>query len=110
MTIDDYIAGLPADQVAIATTLRARLDAGLPGAEGRVWHGHPVWMRGDDPVAGFKAFPRWVTLLLWHGTEVTASTDALTASGDGSRWSLKIASPADLDEAAVDGWIGQLAG
>ena len=110
MTIDEYIAGLPADQVAIATTLRARLDAGLPGAEGRVWHGHPVWMRGDDPVAGFKAFPRWVTLLLWHGTEVTASTDALTASGDGSRWSLKIASPADLDEAAVDGWIGQLAG
>ena len=110
MTIDEYIAGLPADQAAIAATLRARLDAGLPGAEGRVWHGHPVWMRGDDPVAGFKAFPRWVTLLLWHGTEVTASTDALTASGDGSRWSLKIASPADLDEAAVDGWIGQLAG
>lgn len=110
MTIDEYIAGLPADQADIAEALRARLDAGLPGAEGRVWHGHPVWMRGDDPVAGFKAFPRWVTLLLWHGAEVTRSTDALTASADGARWSLKIAAPSDLDGAAVDGWLGQLAG
>lgn len=108
MTIDEYLAGLPADQAAIAAVLRAHLDAGLPDADGRMWHGHPVWMRGDDPVAGFKAFPRWVTLLLWHGAEVTGSTDALTASADGSRWSLKITD--HVDEAALDGWIGQLAG
>ena len=110
MSIDEYIAGLPADQAAVAVTLRARLDAGLPDAEGRLWHGHPVWLRGSDPVAGFKAFPRWVTLLLWHGGEVTESTEALTASADGSRWSLKIADPDDLDESAVDGWLRQLAG
>jgi hypothetical protein len=110
MTIDEYVAGLPADQAETASTLRTRLDAGLPDTEARMWHGHPVWLRGNDPVAGFKAFPRWVTLLLWHGTEVTESTETLTASGDGSRWSLKLATPADLDEAAVDGWLAQLAG
>jgi hypothetical protein len=109
-TIDGYIAGLPDEQAAVATALRARLDAGLPGTEGRMWHGHPVWLRGNDPVAGFKAFPRWVTLLLWHGSDVTVATRALTASADGSRWSLKLAGPADLDEAAVDGWLAQLAG
>jgi len=109
MTIDEYVATLPADQAAVATALRARLDAGLPGAEGRMWHGHPVWLRGNDPVAGFKAFPRWVTLLLWHGTSVTESTEALTASPDGTRWSLKITGPDDVDGAAVDGWLKQLA-
>ncbi|MET0788507.1 MAG: DUF1801 domain-containing protein [Cellulomonas sp.] len=110
MTIDEYLAGLPADQAALGAALRDRLDAGLPDAEGRMWHGHPVWLRGNDPVAGFKAFPRWVTLLLWHGPEVTEATGALTASADGSRWSLKLAAPDDLDVAAVDGWVGQLAG
>ncbi|MBO9555908.1 DUF1801 domain-containing protein [Cellulomonas sp.] len=109
MDIDEYVAALPADQAAVATALRARLDAGLPGTEARMWHGHPVWLRGGDPVAGFKAFPRWVTLLLWHGADVTESTDSLTASADGTRWSLKIGGPDDLDEAAVDGWLTQLA-
>jgi hypothetical protein len=110
MSIDEYIAALPDDQAAVATALRTRIDAGLPDAEGRMWHGHPVWLRGNDPVAGFKAFPRWVTLLLWHGTEVTEQTGPLTASGDGTRWSLKIAGPDDLDEPAVDGWLAQLTG
>jgi len=90
MTIDEYVAG-------------------LPDAEGRMWHGHPVWMRGNDPVAGFKAFPRWVTLLLWHGADVTESTDALTASADGTRWSRKITGPDDVDELTLDGWLKQLA-
>ncbi|GIG22119.1 hypothetical protein Cch01nite_28430 [Cellulomonas chitinilytica] len=109
MSIDEYVAALPADQAAVATALRSRIDAGLPDAEGRMWHGHPVWLRGDDPVAGFKAFPRWVTLLLWHGSEVTEATDALTASADGTRWSLKITAPDEVDESALDGWLTQLA-
>ncbi len=59
MSIDEYVASLPADQAAVA--------------------------------------------------DVTDGTEDLTASADGTRWSLKIPGPDDVDEAALDGWLKQLA-
>lgn len=109
-TVDIYLAGLPIEQASLATILRARLTAGLPSAKEQLWHGHPVWMNGNDPIAGFKAFPRWVTLLLWHPTEISDRSGLLTPSGgSGSLLALKIPDERSLDVAQLDRWIGQLA-
>jgi hypothetical protein len=92
----------------IVERLTELLDAGLPGAEGTVWHGHPVWKAGAAPVAGFKAFTAWVTLLLWQGQRIDDPSGTLTPSGAGQMASIKIASLAEIDEAAINAWLGQV--
>lgn len=73
-TIAEYSAGLEVPFAEIARSLTAQLDAALPDATGQVWHGHPVWMRGKEPIAGFKAYPRWVTFMIWGEVDDPSGT------------------------------------
>ncbi len=72
-TVDEYLTTLPAGLHPVGEALRAVLDTGLAHAEGRIRHGHPVWMIGNRPVAGFRAHRRHVTFLVWHGPRVGTS-------------------------------------
>jgi hypothetical protein len=109
-TVDEYLGGLPAEQANIASILRIHLTAGLPDAQEELWHGHPVWMIGRDAIAGFKAFPRWVTLLLWHPAKISDPNRLLTPSGGaGSLLALKLVGTESVDSAQLDRWISQLA-
>lgn len=51
----------------ICTTLAKEIDAGLPKAESKVWHGHPVWFLDGNPVVGYAARKASVQLLFWSG-------------------------------------------
>ena len=65
--IADYnLAQTPVNR-AICDLLAAELARGLPGAEGRVWHGGPVWFLTDNPVAGYWVRKAGVQLLFWSG-------------------------------------------
>jgi hypothetical protein len=52
---------------AICTRLRKLIDAALPKATAKVWHGSPVWFIGENPVVGYNATPKGVNLLFWNG-------------------------------------------
>ncbi|MGB3305064.1 MAG: DUF1801 domain-containing protein [Thermomicrobiales bacterium] len=69
VTIDEYIDTLSAPLRETATRMRPLLDEAFPNATGKMWHGHPVWMRGKHPVAGFKAYTGSVTYMIWRGQE-----------------------------------------
>jgi len=107
-TVAEYVASLPEAQQPVAQRLAALLDAGLPGVPGVLWQGHPVWKDGPEPVAGFKAFPRWVSLLVWDGAAAgdTTGTLALSPRGMGT---VKLSSLDDLDEPAVTAWLAGVA-
>jgi hypothetical protein len=47
--------------------LRGLIDAALPGATSKVWHGSPVWFVDDNPVVGYNATAKTVNLLFWNG-------------------------------------------
>jgi len=106
-TIDEYIATLGTPIDAIATALRSQLDTGLPDAVGQVWHGHPVWMMGTTPIAGFKAYPNYVTFMLWRGQSINDDTETLAPSGSGDMATLKIADINGFDAEALDDWLRQ---
>ena len=72
--VTTYVSGLAEPLRDVATRLVELLDAGLDGRDGVMWHGHPVWMDGKTPVAGFKAFPKYVTVLLWQGQRIDDPT------------------------------------
>lgn len=103
-TVDDYIAGLEEPLSSVARTLRDHLDANLAGTEGHIWHGHPVWMAGKNPVAGFKAYPKHVTLMLWRGQDIT---EDLAPAGSDRMATLKITNPAELHGPTLRQWLNQ---
>ncbi len=106
-TIDGYLETLPDPLQQIGQQLRSLLDEALRGATGSMWHGHPVWKTGPTPVAGFKAYPSYVTLLLWRGQEVSDNSGRL-AAGSGTMASVKLRTVNELDPALVADWLRQL--
>lgn len=101
--IDDYIAAQPEAMRPVCTALASVLEANLERAEGVVWHGHPVWMIGTTPVAGFKAASKAVTVMLWRGQDIDAP--GLTPSGSFRMASTKVASVEQVDAGRLGAWL-----
>jgi hypothetical protein len=51
----------------ICAQLTKEIDAGLPKAESKIWHGSPVWFLEGNPVVGFAVRKNYVNLLFWSG-------------------------------------------
>lgn len=52
---------------ALCELLAAQIEAALPEAENKVWHGHPVWFLEGNPVVGYSKLKESVRLLFWSG-------------------------------------------
>jgi len=107
-SIDDYVAGHADPIGSIAATLRAKFDAGLPQTSAQLWHGHPVWLQDGIPVAGFKAYASFVTVLFWRGQRVTDASGKLDASGAKEMGSVKLRTADDVDANLFDDWLRQV--
>lgn len=49
--------------------LAHEIDCGLSGAEGKVWHGHPVWFLDGNPIVGYSKQKRGIRLMFWSGAD-----------------------------------------
>jgi hypothetical protein len=90
-----YAKKLKAPQKAIADSLRKTIDAALPKSTSKVWHGHPVWFIGENPVVGYSMKTTGVALLFWNGQEF--GEPALAPVGKFHAAELKYADVADID-------------
>jgi hypothetical protein len=101
--IDHYLASLPEPSRGIGTELRPILDAALPASNAVIWHGQPVWMRDKKPLAGFKAYTAYVTLMIWNGRDIADPTGRLTPGRHMS--TVKIRAIPDIDRDAINSWL-----
>ncbi|HRJ49747.1 MAG TPA: YdeI/OmpD-associated family protein, partial [Phycisphaerales bacterium] len=71
MTIHDDILAYNAAQAPedrrLCDALSRTIDDNLPGAENKIWHGHPVWFLDGNPIAGYSKLKNNVRLLFWSG-------------------------------------------
>ncbi len=51
----------------ICDTLAKLIDAGLKGAECRIWHRHPVWFLDGNPIVGYSKLKDAIRLMFWSG-------------------------------------------
>ncbi|MCL9804786.1 DUF1801 domain-containing protein [Flavobacterium amniphilum] len=51
----------------ICDTLAKEINKGLPEAENRIWHAHPVWFLDDNPVVGYSKLKAGIRLMFWSG-------------------------------------------
>jgi len=62
-----YNRALEPQDRATCELLAAEIEEGLPEAENKVWHAHPVWFLDGNPVVGYSKLKGGVRLLFWSG-------------------------------------------
>ena len=62
-----YNNSQPPPWKAICAQLAKEIERGLTEAEGKVWHGAPVWFIAGNPIVGYWVRKRAVQLLFWSG-------------------------------------------
>ena len=68
-TIPDFHAAQSPQDRAICDLLRREIDAGLPDAQSKIWHGHPVWFLDDNPIVGYSKLKGCIRLMFWSGAD-----------------------------------------
>lgn len=56
-----------AGERTVCRLLAAEIERGLPEAENKVWHAHPVWFLEGNPIVGYSKLKDCVRLLFWSG-------------------------------------------
>jgi hypothetical protein len=62
-----YNASLVAPHKSICNKLAKLIEAGLPNAERKIWHRHPVWFLDGNPIVGYSIVQDQVRLMFWSG-------------------------------------------
>jgi hypothetical protein len=65
--IIEYNQGLADAECALAAALVEVFESKLPAAEGKVWHGHPVWFLDGNPLMGYSLKKAGIEVLFWSG-------------------------------------------
>lgn len=64
-----YNARLSPGEWEICDLLAAEIGRGLPKAENKIWHAHPVWFLDGNPIAGYSKQKPGIRLMFWSGAE-----------------------------------------
>lgn len=53
----------------ICEILSREIDRGLPAAENKIWHAHPVWFLEGNPIVGYSKQKAGIRLMFWSGAD-----------------------------------------
>lgn len=53
----------------VCDLLAEEIERNLPGAEGKVWHAHPVWFLDGNPTVGYSRQKPGIRLMFWSGAD-----------------------------------------
>jgi hypothetical protein len=101
--ISSYAAELEKNQAAICRLLQSEIDNALPEAASKIWHSTPVWFMGENPVVGYKAGPKHVTLLFWSGQAFDDS--ALSPVGKFKAAQVRFTEVSEINLKTLRGWL-----
>jgi hypothetical protein len=55
------------EEKKICNILAAEITNGLPEAETKIWHAHPVWFFDGNPIVGYSKQKAGIRLMFWSG-------------------------------------------
>jgi hypothetical protein len=67
--IADFNRRQDARHQALCDALATTIDNGLPDAEAKIWHGHPVWFLQGNPIVGYSKQKPGIRLMFWSGAD-----------------------------------------
>ncbi len=107
MPLEDLISEyaslrLPA-HAAVCRALRKEIEASLPKAQARIWHAIPVWFLDENPIVGYHAKSKGVTLLFWNGQAF--AEPELTAAGKFMAAQIVYTAASQIDAKSLRRWL-----
>jgi len=87
----------------ICDTLAHEINAGLPGAESKIWHGAPVWFLEGNPISGYSVLKASVQLLFWSGQSFDESE--LQVEGKFKAAQMRYTSDDQIDRVSLQRWL-----
>jgi hypothetical protein len=100
-----YHDRLDADARPICDILLSIIDAGLPDADRKVWHAHPVWFFDGNPVVGYDRLKSSVRLMFWSGRAF--DEPGLSPEGSFEAAEVRYTAPEQIDADAVRRWLAE---
>ena len=88
----------------ICEELERAIDLGLPEAEGRIWHAHPVWFLNDNPIVGYSKLKGCIRLMFWSGADFD-ETALKPGTGKFKDASIRYTSAAQIDARDLQRWL-----
>lgn len=89
----------------ICEALRAGIVQGLPEAEGRIWHAHPVWFLDGNPIVGYSKLKSCIRLLFWSGRGF--QTAGLSPEGSFQAAERRYTAMSQVDPGALAQWLAE---
>ena len=103
-SIADFHQALDPVDRAICKKLRSEIDVGLPEAESKIWHAHPVWFLSGNPIAGYSKLKDCIRLMFWSGADF-GEPDLTPGTGKFKDASIRYVDVNEIDEANVRRWL-----
>ena len=103
-SIQDFNDSQSADDRPICVMLARLIDRGLPEAESKIWHGHPVWFLDGNPVVGYSKLKDCVRLMFWSGADF-AEADLAPGTGKFKDASKRYTDVRQIDENDLQRWL-----
>lgn len=92
-----------AEDRVICDILAAEINRGLPEAENKIWHAHPVWFLDRNPVVGYSKLKGNVRLLFWSGQSF--EEENLQNEGSFKAAEIRYTAAEQIDIADLKRWI-----
>lgn len=101
--IRTYNKALATADREICDRLAEEIDRGLPEAESKIWHSHPVWFLGGNPIVGYSKLKDCVRLLFWSGQSFDEA--GLTPEGSFKAAEVRYTSAAEIRIKDLRRWL-----
>lgn len=103
-SIDSYTLQLNPQEQSICTLLAKTIQDGLPKAESKIWHAHPVWFIEGNPIVGYSKQKRGIRLMFWSGQDFDEPD--LTIRGEKFKdASVFYTNVTQIDTVALERWL-----
>ena len=103
--IHDYNARQSQGDRGICDLLAEEIHRGLPEAEAKIWHAHPVWFLDGNPVVGYSKLKSCIRLLFWSGQSFEET--GLQDEGSFKAAEARYTDAAQVDVEALQRWLGK---
>ncbi|MBU2863325.1 DUF1801 domain-containing protein [Reinekea forsetii] len=89
----------------ICVLLANEINKGLPEAENKIWHAHPVWFLDGNPIVGYGNLKHCIRLMFWSGQSFKG--DSLTKTGSFQAGEVRYTSLNQINTKLLQNWLSQ---
>jgi len=87
----------------ICNLLEKEISVGLPKAENKIWHAHPVWFIDGNPIVGYHKLKDCIRLLFWSGQSF--DEEALQKEGSFKAAEMRYTSAEQINTKDLKRWL-----